>query len=91
MSRNKKGTPTVSEASVQDLLPSALARAGLALPTTPEQVEQEERELEREPIATPHRLRAQIAVLDEISDYYGHTTRDIAQAKIAALRKELEK
>jgi len=64
MSRNKKGTPTVSEASVQDLLPSALARAGLALPTTPEQVEQEERELEREPIATPHRLRDPFAIFN---------------------------
>ena len=34
-------------------------------------------------------LRAQIEVLEEISEYYGHTTRDMAQAKIAALRKEL--
>ena len=32
---------------------------------------------------------AKIEVLEEISEYYGHTTRDMAQAKIAALRKEL--
>lgn len=34
-------------------------------------------------------IRAQIEVLEEISEYYGHTTRDMAQAKIAALRKEI--
>ena len=64
MSQNKKGTPAISEASVQDLLPTALARAGLALPTTPEQVAQAEQELEREPLATPHRLRDPYAIFN---------------------------
>lgn len=62
MSRNKKGTPTVSEASVEDLLPAALARTGIALPTTPEEVAREESDLERERIATPHRLRDPFAI-----------------------------
>ncbi|MCC7112138.1 MAG: hypothetical protein IT382_22785 [Deltaproteobacteria bacterium] len=37
-----------------------------------------------------HLTLAQIAVLEEISEHYGHTTRDMAQAKIAELRKEIE-
>jgi len=62
MSRNRKGTRTVSEASVEDLLPAALARTGLALPTTPEQVAREERELEKEAIETPAGLRDPLAI-----------------------------
>lgn len=64
MSRHKKGSPIVPEATVQGLLPAALARAGLALPTTPEQVAREESELEREPIAIPHRLRDPFAIFN---------------------------
>lgn len=32
---------------------------------------------------------AKIEALEEISDYYGHTTRDMAQAMIEKLRKDL--